>query len=119
MRSVRRSFLGGTFFDSDEPAASPSDAGEPGVRRGNEDERCHRAMEGWPGARQRRAFREVAPAVERGCRGECVDAVREPLARVFAEIREDVDEGVADGARRGEGAAVPAIGPETAAAWHE
>src|SRR5262249_40243888 len=40
-------------------------------------------------------------------------------AGVFSEIAEDVDEGVAHRARRREVAAVPAIGPETAAAHDE
>jgi hypothetical protein len=72
-----------------------------------------------PGARQVRAVAKAAPAVERESRREGVYAGAQALSRVFSEIREDVHERGAHLAWRHELAAVPAVGPETAAAPHE
>jgi hypothetical protein len=103
----------------DQSETTPGHAPEPRCRSGNDDVPSERAMKRRTRAWKRGARGVTAPAVEAVSRRESVYALAQTLSRVFPKIREHVDESVSHLPRCRELAAVPAVGPETAAASQE
>jgi hypothetical protein len=101
-------------MDREQPAATPARAEQPGAcARRRIDARGESRHE--PGIPlDGSASGEFAEAAEVGRGGQRIDGAHG--FPVFLRVGEDVAEGVADGARSGEGAAVPAFGKNAAGA---